>query len=321
MRVLFLIQTFKNLPQIRRLVHTLKASLPQAAIVISHNPERFTIAPTSFSHLENVYVVHAKKVNRVDFSLVRAYIAAIQNVIAQGVDFDWVVNITGQCYPTRPLGELEHVLATTAYHGFMEHFAVFTPSPHNLWNQEEAHNRYHYQYHWRIMTEELPPLVRKAVSIPRRIINRVQPFVRIDTSYALQMGTRLPKDAIPADFTIHGGQYHKILSRCAVDYLIDFTTRYPALTRRFELMNMPEEVFPQSVLLNNPAFRFDTNFGFFIRWEGTKLGRPHILTTADYDSIVASDCFFARKFEPERDAQILDLLDARVLANAAILNA
>lgn len=292
MRVLFVIQTFKNLPQISRLVHTIKASLPQAAIVISHNPEGFPIAPTSFSHLEHVYVVHAANVNRVDFSLVRAYIDAVQSVIAQGVHFDWVVNITGQCYPTRPLVELEHLLATTSYHGFMEYFEVFTPSPHNLWNQVEAHNRYHYQYYWRIKTAELPPLVRKAVSIPRRIINRVQPFIRIDTSYALQMGTRLPNDAFPAAFTIYGGQYHKILSREALDYLLDFTTRYPEITHRFTLMNMPEEVFPQSVLLNNPAFRFDTHFGFFIRWEGTKLGRPHILTTADYDSIVASDCFF-----------------------------
>lgn len=316
MKVLYLIQTFKNLPQITRLVTTIKRSSPRAAILISHNRESFTIDPAVFQDLPDVHVMHVANINRVDFSLVQAYFDGILRARELGIDFDWVVNMSGQCYPTRPLTEFEQMLATTPYDGFMDYFEVFVPSERNLWDRFEATNRYKYQYRWRLTTEELPPLLRKALSIPRRIVNNIQPFVRFDTSYALQVGTRLPPNIFNDRFKLYGGQYFKTLSRRAVDYMYDFSQHHPDITTYFRHMNLPEEVFPQTVLLNNPDFTFDYDPRYFVRWEGTKLGRPHIITTSDYDAIVERNGFFARKFEPAKDSHILDLLDARIFRAA-----
>lgn len=316
MKVLYLIQTFKNLPQITRLVTTIKRSTPHAAILIVHNRESFTIDPTHFSDLPDVHVMHVANINRVDFSIMQAYFDGIARARALQIDFDWVVNISGQCYPTRPLAEFEQMLAATSYDGFMDYFEVFVPSERSSWDRWEATNRYKYQYHWRLSTREPPLPLRRALSLPRRVVNNIQPFVRFDTSYALQIGTRIPRHVFDEGFRLYGGSYWKTLSRRAVDYLCDFPTRHPERTSYFRHMNIPNEVLPQSALLNNPAFSFSYNDHYFIRWEGTKAGRPHVLTERDYDAIVARRGFFARKFEPAVDSRILDRLDARVFGTA-----
>jgi hypothetical protein len=316
MKLLYFIQTFKGLPQITRLVATIKRSTPNAAILISHNRESFSIDPAVFGGLPDVHVMHVTGINRVDFSLMQAYFDGIERARELGIDFDWVVNLSGQCYPTRPLSELEQMLAATSYDGFMDYFPVFSASERSSWDRYEATNRYKFQYRWRLLTRELPPPVRRVVSIPRRIFNNLQPFIRFDTSYALQIGTRIPSHVF-RDFTLYGGSYWKTLSRRAVDYLCDFPRRSPELTEYFRHMNIPNEVLPQSVLLNNPELSFSYHDLVYINWHNTKHGRPHTIKVSDYDRIVAGNYFFARKFDPAEDSRVLAMLDARIFAGAA----
>lgn len=316
MNVLYLIQTFKNLPQIARLVATIKRSSPQASVVISHNSESFSICPSAFEQFDDVHVMHVSGINRVDFSIMQAYFDAITYARAAGIDYDWVVNISGQCYPTRSLALFEQMLATTIYDGFMDWFPVFRNIGRNAWNKNEATNRYKFQYHWRFRTTELPAWMRRVAGLPRCIFNNAQPFFRFDTSYALQFGVRLPADAFEPGFTLYGGSYWKTLSRRAVDYFVDYTQHNPRFVSYFRSMNIPNEVLPQSVLLNNPAFNFSYDSHYYINWVNSKCGRPRIVTMADYRKLAAGNYFFARKFDPAEDSRILDVLDKRIFGFA-----
>jgi hypothetical protein len=315
MKVLYLIQTFKNLPQISRLVRTIKQSSPEAAVLISHNRETFTIDPSVFQDLSDVHVMHVENINRADFRMMQAYLDGIDHARNLKIDFDWVVNLTGQCYPARPLSEFEQRLATTSYDGFMESCEVFVLGKDNPWDRWEGPRQYKFQYYWQLSAHDLPPLLRKALSIPRRIANNIQPFFRVDTSYGLHVGVRGRSDIFNDQFKLYGGQYWKTLSRRAVDYLCEFAKQNKDIVDYFRYTLIPVEVFPQTVLLNNPDFSFSNENYYYIRFDGTKLRRPRILTANDYNTIVERNVFFGRKFEPSVDSHVLDMLDARLFGN------
>jgi hypothetical protein len=314
MNVLYLIQTHRSLPQIVRLVRAIKQASPRAAVLVSHNRESFAIDPAIFADLADVHVMHVSNIVRFDWSFMQAFLDSVEHARALKIDFDWLVNLTGQCYPARPLAEFEAMLAQATHDGLMEYFEAFTPSPRNPWDYREASNRYHYQYRWRLTTNTLPTPLRKALSVPRRIVNNIQPWFRVDTAYGLKFGVRSPSHPFNAKDKLYGGSFFKTISRRAADYLCAYPRRHPELTEQYRYLNINSEVFPQTVLLNNPAFSFQYDLHHYIKWEQAKLGSPPTLTVRDYDAIVSSGYFFARKFDLDEDSRILDMLDERIFA-------
>jgi hypothetical protein len=87
----------------------------------------------------------------------------------------------------------------------------------------------------------------------------------------------------------------------------------PRVTRPFRTSLIPEEAFVQSVLLRTGA-RLDGRGITYQDWTG-QVSHPRTLTSADVDAIAASGLPFARKVDPEVDADLLDLLD--VVAGSA----
>jgi hypothetical protein len=315
-RVLYFIQTYRNLPQIVRLVRTIKRSSPSSIVLVSHNKSAFPIDEGTFADLPDVHVLHVTNMARGDFSILREYLAGLSWAIECDLPFDWFVNMTGQCYPTRPLAAIEHELAAGEFDGYMNSFDAFTASEANPWGPREASTRYRYQYHYRRTQRELKPLVRKAVALPRRIFNNVQPFVKIETSYGVQIGTRHWSPPFKSA-RLYGGSFFKTISRRAALYLNDYGLQHADTLQYFANTLLPEEAYPQTVLLNNPDFTFCNDNKYFLQWTGGRLGRPVDLTAADYDAIAASDVWFARKIDLTPDNQLLDLLDARIFEQPA----
>lgn len=317
-QILYLIQTFKDLPQILRLVQVIRRSDPSGIVLISHNRETFVLKETAFEGLDNVYVMNVDGGSRIDFSLPNAYLAALEHIRQLGIYFDWVINLTGQCYPARPLKELVSLLEYAEVDAFIDYHRVFDEQGQGggIWPYSEAHSRYHYQYHWRLTRKEPAWIWRKLLGGVRVVLHKVQPWVRMDTSYALQIGLRDRSDIIGSAFSLFGGSYYMTLSRRAADYLCDFTRSHPEIRLHFSRMNTPSEVYPHTVLANNSALKLSGHQHFFFDVSG-KRGRPAILTLADLDKITASGAFFARKFDPKIDSAVLDRLDQRVLEGAA----
>lgn len=319
MRVLYLVQTFQNLSQIVRLVQALRRSDPSGIVLISHNQQGFVLDAAAFKGLTDVYIINVPRGSRIDFSLPASYIAALEHAQELGIDFDWVVNLTGQCYPVRPLREFVKLLEQAQVDAFINHHRVFDEQNRcgAIWPYYEAHNRYHYQYHWRLTHSEPAWIWRKVLGAARVALHQVQPWVRIDTSYALQIGLNDRSGIVGEAFPLFGGSYYMTLSRRACSYLCEFTHSHPAIAQHFSRMNMPSEVYPHTVLANNPNLKLSNEQHFF--WDSVegKRGRPLILTLQDLDRIAASGAFFARKFDPGIDSIVLDRLDQRVSGLAA----
>ncbi len=315
MKVLYLIQTFQNLPQIVRLVQTIRQSDPSGVVLISHNQAAFVLEAAAFEGLTNIHILNVPGGSRIDFSLPAAYLAALERAYELKIDFDWVVNLTGQCYPVRPLREFVSLLERAQVEAFIDHHRVFDDQGRGggIWPYNEAHSRYHYQYYWKLTSSEPGWLLRKTLGALRVVLHKVQPWVRLDTSYALQIGLLDRSGIVGAKFPLFGGSYYMTISRRAADYLCDFTRTHPEIRAHFSRMNVPSEVYPHTVLANNADLKLSGEQHFFFDVINRKRGRPAILGIQDLDRIASSGAFFARKFDPKIDSAVLDCLDQRVL--------
>jgi hypothetical protein len=180
MKVLYLIQTSKNPEQIYRLVRTIKKSSPGSFILISHDFIGCDLDTKPLEDLSEVEVLRlGGRGGRGDFSMIQGYQDAVDWVFNHQIEFDWLINLSGQDYPTQPLPKIEKFLSETIYDGFLQYFEAF--SQQVPWGINESLDRYLYQY-WR--SDVNLSLWQRALLKPLRLlINNFQPFIRIGWSY------------------------------------------------------------------------------------------------------------------------------------------
>jgi hypothetical protein len=311
MKVCYLIQTYKNPEQIYRLVRTIKESTPDSYILISHNFAAQDLDVRPLQDLQDVTVISAKG-GRGDFALAQAYLEAIEWLLNHNIQFDWLTNLTGQDYPIQPLPQVEKFLAETKYDGFLEHFNVLANCETNLWGVRNGSDRYLYQY--QRAGSSLPRWQRALVKLPRMVINNIQPWLRVDTSYGWMIGLRAKSSPFNDNFRCYAGSYFHTISRKCVEYLHYFVNQNSELVNFYKKTWLPEESFIQTVLANSGLFNLANDNKRYIDWTNTRHGHPRLLSAEDYPAIMASDSHFARKIDMAQDKQLLDLLDEKVLS-------
>ena len=308
MRVLYFIQTYKNPSQIKRLVNTIKSSSPHSQILISHDSNFSNVLNIKdFSCFAGVDLIYNPG-GRGDFFTVQSYLNSLKWLFDNQIEFDWIVNLSGQDYPTHPLPVFEQFLSKTKYDGFLECRDVY--SKDGYYGLRESLDRYFYNYlHSGI---QLSKWQRALVKPIRVLVNNTQPWVRIGTSYQLSLGIR-DKKIFNANFKCYGGSLYKILSNECAKYLYDTSVGREDLVEYYKKTLVPEESFMQTILANSKLFNLcDKNY-FYMDWTGSKHGRPKILTIADYSTLTnREDYYFARKFDPAVDSEILDRLDKHI---------
>jgi hypothetical protein len=103
-----------------------------------------------------------------------------------------------------------------------------------------------------------------------------------------------------------------------VRYLREFVAASPGVVRFFRHVDVPDELFFQTVLCSSPLRERIVNDNLrFIDWRDPASGSPAVLTSADFPALQASPKLFARKFDATADAGILDLIDRELLKVSA----
>lgn len=305
MKICYLVQTYKNPEQIYRLVDTIKTSNPNSIIILSHNSAYSNLDKSRLKKYSEVYLLSVKT-GRGDFSILREYLSAINWANNNNIDFDWLVNLTGQDYPTQPLSSLEILLSKTYYDGFIEYFQVF--SYNNNWSIRQGIDRYLYKYQGLLY---LPNWLRQLLKITK-FVNLLQPFIRINSSYDLMLGIKV-KSPFNDKFICYGGSYFSILSKKCIQYLQNFTQCNPHIVKHYKHVINPEESFIQTVLVNSQLFNLSNECKHYYDFSQSRHGAPATLTSNDYSLIKQDNYYFARKFDMNIDDTILDILDQRVL--------
>jgi hypothetical protein len=110
-----------------------------------------------------------------------------------------------------------------------------------------------------------------------------------------------------------GSAWWTINPRCAAAFLHAWERR-PDLRRHYErTLICVNESYPHTVWRNDPTLKLFNDDKTYVSWKDhPTTGRPDILRAKDFDAITASGDHFARKFDANADARILDMLDEHI---------
>lgn len=310
-RVVYLVASHVNPPQVARLVRVLRSGGPASRVVINHAYRVSRLDPALFAGLDGVEFVDPQRSPAWgDFSMTRMVLAALDWIVAR-FDPDWVVYLSGQCYPIRPLAEIEDFLARTSYDGFVAGRRVDRADPAD----RELVERYCYRYH------ALPPFglgirapdrLRGAALRLRSAWNRAQPLLKIrDWGGRTRIGFPAFRTPFGAAMPLYKGSAWWTLARRAVAHLRAFVTEHPAFVRHYAQTFAAGESFWATILRNAPVLRISDDNYRYIRWVGAS-AHPELLTRADLEPMRVSGKLFARKFDMTRDPGLLDLVDRMI---------
>lgn len=315
--VVYFLQTHREPAQVARLVEAITKGSPDAVVLISHDAAGPTLGIVGLQALGNVHVLlHHGGYG--DFSHVKRYLAAVDWLDANGVEYDWLENLTGQDYPLRPIAEIEDTLAAADCDGFLLYSPVFpervpqdadrgAASWYTLVRPVDATMRYDYQ-HWRFGR---PTSAKRHWLRPLMAVNLVQPWIRVSNSYA-SVGVRRRRTVFGPDFHCYGGSFFCTLRAECARYVRDYAKANPDMVAFFRGTLAPEEVFMHSVLVNSGKFSFNLDYKRYIDWTGQRHTHPRTLSIGDLDKMLASGAHWARKLDLRKDARLFDILDQRI---------
>lgn len=273
--------------QVARLVGAL--SHPDASIVV-HVDAKADQAPfrTALRPYDVTFTRRAVPVRWGGFSLVHSLLLATEEALAARPDASHVVIMSGQDYPLKSNAAILDFFAGHHNQDFLHHRALPEPKWPFIMDRLEE---YHY-----------------TDAIGLRANRRLRPLRRL-----------LPRRRIPLGMRPYWGEMWCNFSRAGAEYLLGFLREHPEVLRYFRYTLLTEEHLPQMVLLNSPrADRVRNSALRLIDWpeEGA---HPRTLTAADARLVLDAPAgdLFARKFDIDTDAAILDLIDAQRGAGVA----
>jgi hypothetical protein len=275
-RVVYIISAYKNLSQTARLVDRLHQGRTAFFIHVDKKTDdrEYATLRESLSDTTSVHFVERHTCHWGGFGHVRATLKGIAALIASGEQFDYAVLLTGQDYPIKSNEFIERFFELHRPQSFM----TSSPLPTESWSPRGGLDRIEY---WHL-----------------RAYGR---HVRLPT-----------KRRFPAGLRAFGGGAYWCLSRECIEYVVSFLRMRPDVVSFFRHVDIPDEIFFQTVLMNSELRDTITNENLrYIDW--TRGRRPAILETRDFDALRASPKLFARKFDVQRDEYVLDLIDRHLL--------
>jgi hypothetical protein len=213
-------------------------------------------------------------------------LAAIRRCLGwlhERADFDWLVLLSGQDYPIRPVAEIERSLAAADVDAFLQIGPVAR-------GRDEFARRYRYRY-------------RRVSGRVAAVAARLDPLV---SARRLPSGTYLGLPARPPLPAYHGSDWFT-LSRRAVEAVL---AAPGAVTEHFLHTIVPTEAYVHTILANDPSLRLANDSRRFAEFEPGS-PNPRVLGYDDVDAALASGQDFARKFE---DLGVLDEIDRHLIS-------
>jgi hypothetical protein len=306
MRACYFVQTHTNPLQIHRLVRTLKRGSPEARVLLGHDRSGCALDLAPLADLAGVDLFFVDgPLDRAGLSILEPYLMALGWLAERAVDFDWLIYLSGQDYPTLPLAQAEAFLAESGRDGFLSYWDVRAAT--GFWGKSERGiRRYFYQY-------------GPAPSWAGRWLkggNSLQSRLHLHTAYGPRLGVRAQPAPFTEGFPCYAGDQWHALSRPCVDYLRTALARDGALVEYFRATICPCEALVQTLLVNSRRFNLANDSLRYVDWTGSRDGRPRVLTEADFPAITSGRYHFARKVDSRVDGRLLDRLDEWVLGGS-----
>jgi hypothetical protein len=280
LKTAYLILAHANPKQLERLVDRLV--FPGVDIYIHIDKK------ANFSHFEFLkqrpylfFVKERVKVAWGAYSIVQATVNGLKQIESTGISYNIVHLISGQDYPLKTNQEIQDFFAANKDKAFMHTLDVATE-----W--QEAIPRVEY-YHF------------TNFSFAGKF--RLEKFFR----------KLLPKRKMPGNLIAVGRSQWFSITMEHLSYILKYMDEHPEFVRFFNLTWAPDEIVFQTILFDSPFKSQMINENMrYIDWTGGGAS-PKTLTIDDKNPMANSGMLFARKFDQNTDASILDWIDQELL--------
>ena len=219
-------------------------------------------------------------------------IEAMQLALTMSATWSHFINLSGQDFPLRSRGD---IVASLEAQREMNFVSWFDPFETKLWpNVDDRLDRLYLHWPWLHRLLKLPGLGRRIAAVAGWS-NRL-PAVP---------GYRRPR---PDFFRYYGGSNHVILSREGCAYVAT-NEKAQRIQRWLRRSAIPDESVFQCVFLNGPLHTTVVNRHLRHFEFPSDTPHPRTFRIEDFDRLIASEGWFARKFDEQLDFRILDRLD------------
>jgi hypothetical protein len=240
------------------------------------------------------------------------------------LEFDWMVLLSAQDYPIKPLVGLADDLTMNGAD------AVFGATPISqlpIGRRMLMRRRYFFQYRTAGASRLrwLPDGVRDAFRWSTwgliQALNILQPLFKIyllPDRMPYRFGWRARKTPFDRNWPCWHASSWFALSHGALEYVLDYMADHPEYVDYYRKTMNADESMLATLVFNSPELRVanrDTTYTRWVnsrsytRWANSRSAHPDIFQTADFGELLAVPQYFARKFDMDKDAGILDALD------------
>ncbi len=283
----FIILAHKNFEQVTRLISSLDDN---HSTFFLHLDKNVNSAPfkNAIEDNKNVVIVKNEYTLWGSLGIVQATLNAMKSAMNHYKTFDFISLISGQHYPIKSNEYINDFLSSSPYSIFLE----YTPIPnHKRWHPRGGLYRLD-KYFFGMKGYER--FAAKAVNF-------------------MSSQTGLMKRNFPSNMQPFGGSQWWTMNRYAVKYILDFVKKNKAYSKFQRFTFAPDELFFHNIILNADDERIQNDISnnnlLYMHWPDVRKGHPEILIRSHLQNIIASDALFARKFDVNEDAVVLDLID------------
>ena len=297
-RVAYLVCSYTLPDQVMRLLRVLRDGSPDAVLASHHDDRSGKLDEAGLADAGILRILPPSAVQWGTFSQLEMVLRCMRELLDRA-DFDWLVLLSGQDYPIRPLPDIERFLAGDGHDGFIERRALAAPRP------------------WRRAPDEFSArYLRRYVAVPaglerpvRAIARRIGPLELRTLGSRRLLGLPLLRGPYsPALRPYHGSDWFTLSRRCVQRAC----TADRRLLHHHRRTLIPTESFVHTVLYNDASLKLSGDTRRYTSWDEPPAPRPRILRLADLEPMLASGLDFARKFDSRVDAAVLDAIDRRV---------
>lgn len=284
MKMAHLIMVHKNPSQVKRLIDTLAHEDFDFYIHLDKKADM-----DEYAHLAAIprvkFIEKRHWVRWASYRFTEAILQGVREILATDEQYDFINLLSGQDYPIKPVESI--------YNFFARHigcsFLSFEREGSSWWSHAITRVE---QYH--------------------------TTYFNFKGQYKLQAiaNNVLPKRKFPLPYTLYGGPYGSwwTMSNDCANYLIEFIDKNSKLRRFTQFTWGSDEFLISTILMNSPYKDRIVNDNYrYIDWSQGG-ANPKSLTVADANKLAHSHKLFARKFDINQDAEILDLIDQSLLS-------
>ncbi len=290
----YIIMAHKNPGQLYRLIDRLNDGASEFFI---HIDKTAAFAPFEIIKELGTTIIHF--VDRADskwggFGSVQASLNGLKAVKNSQKKFDRILLLSGQDYPIKSNQYIDNFFSNSPHTVFIDYF----PIPNYLkWPGSDNGGLYRvYKYYFGLKWYQL--FCSKSLNL---------------------LSTYIPllKRKIPNEMKPFAGSQWWSGDGYALDYILDYDEKHPEYRAFHQHTFVPDELYVQMIVANatdeNLVKSILNSNKRFIIWADEHAAHPNLLGKNDFEAILNSDDLFARKFDENTDAEILDLIDREIL--------